>query len=36
MTSKNVLIPYVLLREMDISRNVCDLRDCISNERLID
>lgn len=39
MTSKNVLIPYESLREIDISRNVHELRDCISIEwfnRLID
>lgn len=29
MTSKNVLIPYVLLREMDISRNIYELCDDI-------
>lgn len=27
MTSKNVIIPYVLLREMDISRNIYELCD---------
>lgn len=36
MTLNNVLLSYVLLREIDISRNVNELRDCISNEWLID
>ena len=36
MTLKNVLISYVSLREIDISRNVHELRDCISIEWLID
>lgn len=35
MTLKNVLLSYILLREIDISRNVHELRDCISIEWLI-